>query len=148
MYRSHLCALICAELNCATIDAAIHIEKRGIDASVGKEILKHGTPNMMTIAYLISEEDVHAYVDSALDARRQQAVEICLSQDSELAAKVAVYRAQVMALKLLDRPSEPLSEPIRALCRVLAQRITQRSQLADIWDKIPPKRTSKSSARG
>ncbi|HEY4343342.1 MAG TPA: hypothetical protein VGN05_03275 [Parvibaculum sp.] len=102
---------------------------------------------MTTIAYLISEEDIHAYIDGALDARRRQAVEICLSQDSDLAAKVAIYRAQVMALNLLERPSSPLPEPIRALCRAFAQKLTQRSQHADIWDKMPPKRTSKSSAR-
>lgn len=102
---------------------------------------------MTTIAYLISEEDIHAYVDNALDRKRRQAVEACLSKDSELAAKVAVYRAQKMALKLLERPAGPLPEPIRALCRLLAERLTQRTQTKAIWDKMPPKRTSKFSAR-
>jgi anti-sigma factor RsiW len=102
---------------------------------------------MTIVTYLISEEDLHAYVDDALDARRRQAVETCLSQDDDLAAKVAVYRAQKLALKLLERPTGPLPDSIRALCRMLAKRLTQGSQTTDIWDKMPPKRKSKFSTR-
>ena len=101
---------------------------------------------MTKIAYLISEEDVHGYIDDALDERRRKAVETRLSHDSDLAAKIAVYKAQKMALKLLDRPTGPLPPPIRALCRQLAERLTRRSQSAGIWNKMPPKRASKSSA--
>lgn len=101
---------------------------------------------MTKIAYLISEEDVHGYIDDALDERRRKAVEARLSQDNDLAAKIAVYKAQKMALKLLDRPAGPLPPPIRSLCRQLAERLTRRSQSAGIWNKIPPKRASKSSA--
>lgn len=99
----------------------------------------------MKIAYLISEEDIHAYIDNALDEKRRKAVEARLSQDNNLAAKVTVYKAQKMALKLLDRPAGPLPPPIRALCRRLAEQLTRRSQNSGIWNKLPPKRAFRSS---
>src|SRR3546814_7613044 len=77
------------------------------------------------------------YIDDALDEKRRKAVEARLSQDNDLAAKIAVYKAQKMALKLLDRPAGPLPPPIRALCRQLAERLTRRSQSAGIWNKMP-----------
>lgn len=101
---------------------------------------------MTKIAYLISEEDIHGYIDDALDKKRRKAVELCLARDGDLAARVTVYKAQKMALNLLGRSAGPLPPPIRALCRQLAQRLTRRSQNTDIWNKIPPKRASKSSA--
>lgn len=100
---------------------------------------------MTKITYLISEEDIHGFIDDALDDKRRKAVEARLSQDNDLAAKITVYKAQKMALKLLDRPTGPLPPAIRALCQRLAEQLTRRSQNPAIWNKIPPKRVSKSS---
>lgn len=55
----------------------------------------------------ISDLEIHAYVDGALDAARARAVDDALSQDSALAERIAAYRADKALLK---RAYAPLAE--------------------------------------
>lgn len=103
---------------------------------------------MTGIAYVISEQDLHAYVDDVLGADRREAVEAYLAENPEAAAKVASYWAQRQTLLLLPHSTEPLGEPTRALCRELARRLTSRPIQARLeWNKRPGRRVSLSSGR-
>lgn len=65
----------------------------------------------------ISEDDLQAYVDSALPPERQAAVEAHLAQHPDDAERVYVYRAQKQALRsLFDSVlDEPLPDKLREL---------------------------------
>jgi anti-sigma factor RsiW len=65
----------------------------------------------------ISEDDLQAYVDSALPSARQAVVETHLAQHPEDAERVRVYRAQKQALRSLFDPvlDEPLPDKLREL---------------------------------
>jgi anti-sigma factor RsiW len=102
---------------------------------------------MAKVAYLIGEEDIHAYVDDALGPRRRRAVEACISQDSALAEKVAAYRAQKAELQLRTYLETELPEPIRALCRKLAREITRCARESDEWNKTSSRKVYLSSGR-
>lgn len=55
----------------------------------------------------ISDVDVHAYIDGAMDAQQARAMEDSASRDSALAARIAAYRSDK---SLLKRAYSPLAE--------------------------------------
>lgn len=58
----------------------------------------------------VSDNDLHAFVDGQLDEKRRREVAAYLAENTEAAARVAAYRAQNEALKVLFEPA--LSEPV------------------------------------
>jgi anti-sigma factor RsiW len=63
----------------------------------------------------ISDDDLHAFVDGALDPERRRSVKAALSQDPDAAARVAAYRSQAEALHTAYDPvrDAPLPEGLR-----------------------------------
>jgi len=100
---------------------------------------------MARVAHMISEQDLHAYVDERLAPARRRAVETYLAQKSEARAIVENYRDQNRAMRALAVSSEPLPDPIRHLCLALSRCITQLSP--DEWNKQPVKKVSVSPRR-
>ena len=76
---------------------------------------------------VISEEDLHAYVDRRLDPERRIAVESFLREAPETATRVTEYIAQRQALRatLGTIAAEPLP-PSLNLARLLEERLTYR----------------------
>lgn len=76
---------------------------------------------------VISEEDLHAYVDGRLDPDRRAAVEAFLRDAPEAAARVGAYIAQSQALRaaLGAIAGEPLP-PSLNLTRLVEERLTRR----------------------
>jgi anti-sigma factor RsiW len=101
---------------------------------------------MKTVAYLIEEQDLHAYVDDRLSDARRKAVEAYLEEHEGAAAKVAAYRAQNDALRELSVAQlQPAPEIIRALGARLAVRVTQVAPLP--WEKLRQKKRAYPSSR-
>lgn len=100
---------------------------------------------MARVAHMISEQDLHAYVDERLAPARRRAVETHLAQNDEARAIVESYRAQNKAMRILAGPTDPLPEAIRHLCLALTLRITQLSP--DEWNKPSTKKVSVSPRR-
>jgi anti-sigma factor RsiW len=75
----------------------------------------------------VSEDDLHAYVDNALDAARREEVEAYLWHRSEDAARVRAYIDQREALRaaFADRPSIPAPRNLNLL-RLMEARIARR----------------------
>ncbi|MGQ9367429.1 anti-sigma factor family protein [Azospirillum sp. ST 5-10] len=72
----------------------------------------------------ISEDDLHAYVDGALEARRQADVEAYLDCHPEVARRVALYRAQRDDLRAMLAPvaEEPVPPELNLARLVDARR--------------------------
>ena len=76
---------------------------------------------------LVTEAELHAYVDGVLPASRSAAVETYLAGHPEDAARVAAYREQVASIRrefdpvLLESPPQRLGAPRRAWMRPLAR---------------------------
>lgn len=94
---------------------------------------------MGTVAYLIGEHDLHAYVDNCLSAGRRKAVEAYIAQHEEAAALVEHYRAQNAALRQLIGSDEPLPASIEILCSILATSLVHPRHA---WNKSAGKRVS------
>jgi anti-sigma factor RsiW len=78
----------------------------------------------------VTEDELHAYVDSALPADRVAAVEAWLAADPEAAARVAAWRAQAVLIRGRWQPvaDEPVPDRLRL------ERIVLRANTA--WRKI------------
>ncbi|MDZ5647711.1 anti-sigma factor [Nitrospirillum sp. BR 11828] len=78
----------------------------------------------MTAGRPITEEDLHAYVDGALDARRQAEVEAYLSTHAEAAHRVAAYAGQRAALRAALAPiaEEPVPDRLNLAHLIEARR--------------------------
>ncbi len=100
---------------------------------------------MARVAHMISEQDLHAFVDGHLPPARRRAVETYLAGNEEARATVETYRDQNKALRALPLTEEPLPDAMRHLCLSLAGRITQFSP--GEWNKPPLKRVSLSPRR-
>ena len=76
---------------------------------------------------VISEEDLHAYVDGQLDPERQSAVEAFLRDSPDAAARVAEDAAQRRALRAALGPvvAEPLPSSLN-LTRLVEERLARR----------------------
>lgn len=72
----------------------------------------------------ISDDDLHAFVDGALDPERRRSVKAALSQDPDAAARVAAYRSQAEALHTAYDPvgDAPLPEGLRRVAQAPAPR--------------------------
>lgn len=75
---------------------------------------------MPLIVDILTEADLHAYVDGRLEPERRRAVEAHLGEDPAAAQRVRAYQRQVACLHALfgRPPAEPLAEgrlaPLRA----------------------------------
>ena len=78
----------------------------------------------------VSEEDLHAYVDNALDAARREDVDRYLRERGDEAARVRDYIAQREALRAaLDFPATTPLPPELNLLRLLDARLMRRRRL-------------------
>ena len=100
---------------------------------------------MARVAHVISEQDLHAYVDDCLPPARRRAVETYLAGHDEARAMVETYRDQNKALRALPDAAGPLPDAMRHLCTDIANRITRFSPAQ--WNKPPLKRVSLSPRR-
>ncbi len=68
---------------------------------------------------LLSDDDLHAYLDGQLDDAGVAAVEAAIAQDTDIAEKLAAFRAQRVAIKQLYDPvlAEPVPEHLRQVVR-------------------------------
>jgi len=77
-------------------------------------------------ASTISDYDLHAFVDGALDAGRRKRVKAFLAQHPAVAADIAAYSRQNRMLRALKRPSAPNSPALSYLATQFARRLTRR----------------------
>lgn len=88
----------------------------------------------MTGQRLISEDDLHAFVDGVLDAGQHEAVQRYLDANPDAAARIAAYRTQGDALRDALRPfvQQPLPAglTLRAMIEGRRARLTRRRQFA------------------
>ena len=82
---------------------------------------------MTETGILISEDELHAYVDGHLDPRRSQEVERYLQAHPAAAQRAAVYREQREGLRaaLANRAAEPLPSSLN-LGRLVEERLFRR----------------------
>ncbi|MDE1902236.1 MAG: hypothetical protein KGI46_00095 [Alphaproteobacteria bacterium] len=73
----------------------------------------------------ISDYDLHAFVDNALDAVRHKQVQAFLTQHPALAADADAYTRQNRLLRALKRPSRPNSPALSYLAVQLTFRLTR-----------------------
>lgn len=76
-------------------------------------------------ASTISDYDLHAFVDNALDAVRRRRVQAFLAQHPAVAADAAAYSRQNRMLRALKRPPKPSSPALEYLAVQLAGRLTR-----------------------
>lgn len=76
-------------------------------------------------ASTISDYDLHAFVDNALDAVRRKRVQAFLAQHPALAADAAAYSRQNRMLRALKRPPKPSSPALGYLAVQLTFRLTR-----------------------
>ena len=81
----------------------------------------HGTE--LPPASTISDYDLHAFVDNALDATRRKRVQAFLAQHPAAAADAAAYSRQNRTLRALKRPSKPNSPASGYLAAQLTGRL-------------------------
>ena len=74
-------------------------------------------------ASTISDYDLHAFVDNALDAARRKRVQAFLAQHQAVAADAAAYSRQNCMLRALKRPPTPNSPALGYLAAQLAGRL-------------------------
>jgi anti-sigma factor RsiW len=78
----------------------------------------------------IGDDDLQAYVDDRLSPSRRQAVERCLAERPELAARVEAYRAQreALAARLAAKLDEPVPHRLRVASVLTARQARRRAQ--------------------
>jgi len=76
-------------------------------------------------ASTISDYDLHAFVDNALDAPRRARVQAFLLRHPAAAADAAAYCQQNRTLRALKRPPTPCSPTLGYLAAQLARRLTR-----------------------
>ena len=82
----------------------------------------------------ITEDDLHAFVDQALDAERHHEVEAFLDTNTEAAKRVTSYRMQAAALRsaLESVASEPVPSRLNLANIVERQRPAGRPRFAQM----------------
>ena len=81
-----------------------------------------------TLSHLITDQDVHAYIDGALPPVRRRAVEACLSRDGTLARAAAAHQRSNLALRAArDRIYDGDGALREEIERLMAKRAARRA---------------------
>lgn len=90
-----------------------------------------------TLAHLITEQDVHAFIDGELPPRRRRAVEAFLASRSMTAQEAAAYLRTTLSLRAV-RDELYRDDALRGeIERLMAKRTTRRGE-----DDVPARRVS------
>lgn len=85
---------------------------------------------MKPVAYLIEENDLHAYVDNQLSEGRRKAVEAYLNEHQDEAAKVEAYIAQNEILRQMNaQPLQAAPATIHLVNAILEARAARATAL-------------------
>ena len=85
---------------------------------------------------LVTDDDLHAYVDAVLEAGQRAAVEARLARDPEARLMALAYRILNVDLhRLFDRDLPPISASLEALTRELERRINA-PPFRDLWARL------------